>query len=49
MPPTTYPVALATGAGVATMAVLALLEAPVLVAWGAGAAVAGVVLFIKRH
>jgi hypothetical protein len=49
MPATTYPVALATGVGVATMAVLALLEAPVVVAWGMGAAVAGIVLFVKRR
>ena len=47
--PATYPVALATGAGVVTMAVLALLETPVLVAWGLGAAVAGVVLVVKRR
>ena len=45
----TYPVALASGAGIGTMAFLALLEAPALAAWGLGAMVAGAILVLKRR
>ena len=48
-PPMTYPVALASGAGIGTMAFLALLEAPALAAWGLGAMVAGAILVLKRQ